>query len=255
MLPSFFLALSITFWIRPLHVESFFAHTTNNKLAVSYQWLKKQHQLESISSISILNLASVTYAPELHNTTARHRTYMQMALQQAKLAGEKNEVPIGAVIVRRCRDGTFQVLSQACNSMESTNDASAHAELLAMRKAAKKIGNWRLLNSTLYSTLEPCPMCLAAAQAFRIEEIVYGAPDLRLGAIETYMRMLDYNHPMHNIDLIVPGVLKEESADMMREFFRGRRTHTKRNPPPLTAKISRLSRWRKALFRKPRWFK
>jgi tRNA(adenine34) deaminase len=243
-----------------MHVRSFRAQTTSKELMVAYQWLQNKHQPESRCctpiSLSSTSLRSLTrYPPEARNTTARHTFFMQLALQQAKLAGERNEVPIGAIIVQRCPNGAFQVLSQACNSMESTKDASAHAELLAMRKAARKIGNWRLLNSTLYTTLEPCPMCLAAAQAFRIEEIVYGAPDLRLGAIETYMRMLDYNHPLHNIDHIVPGILKEESADMMRAFFRGRRTHTKRSPPPTTTrdKLSRLSRWRKALFRKLKW--
>jgi tRNA(adenine34) deaminase len=259
MLNTFFLAASITFWIRSIQVASFLANTNNQKSIMSCQWLHNQRQLDSrccapkrYTATSILTTTS--YTPESQNATSRHTTFMRMALQQATLAGELDEVPIGAVVVRRCTDGTFEVLSKACNSMESNTDASAHAELLAMRKAAKQIGNWRLLNSTLYSTLEPCPMCLAAAQAFRIEEIVYGAPDLRLGAIETYMRMLDYNHPIHNIDRIVPGILKEESADMMRTFFQGRRSRAKRFPPPTTttAKISRFSSWRKALFHKIR---
>ena len=146
---------------------------------------------------------------------------MRMALQQAKAARDKEEVPI---VVQRHPDGTFHVLSQAHNLVEAMHDASAHAELLAMRQAAKEIGNWRLLNSTLYSTLEPCPMCLAAAQAFRVEEIVYGAPDLRLGAVKSFVRLLDHNHPIHTIEKVVPGILKDESAEMMKDFFRRRRS-------------------------------
>jgi tRNA(adenine34) deaminase len=142
--------------------------------------------------------------------------------------------------------------------MEATHDASAHAEMLAMRQAAKRIGNWRLLNSTLYSTLEPCPMCLAAAQAFRVEEIVYGAPDLRLGAIETYIQMLEYQHPIHNIDSVVPGILKEESANMMKSFFRQRRAQTRRYPPisPVTWRArwkNRMKSWLQTLNRLVKW--
>jgi tRNA(adenine34) deaminase len=194
----------------------------------------------------------------IQNATERHIKYMQMALNQARLAGEHDEVPIGAILVQRCPDGSFRVLSQARNSMEATHDASAHAEMLAMRQAAKRIGNWRLLNSTLYSTLEPCPMCLAAAQAFRVEEIVYGAPDLRLGAIETYMQMLEHQHPIHNIDSVVPGILKEESANMMKSFFRQRRTQTRRYPPksPVTGRArwkNRMKSWLQKLNRLVKW--
>jgi tRNA(adenine34) deaminase len=254
MLWTFVLAASITCWIRSYLVASFLACSHTNVLRTFCHCLQNQHQLKSrCYTPKRLPLASMPSAETgSQNTTVRHTTFMRMALRQAKLAGEMNEVPIGAVIVQRCPDGSFQVLSQACNSMESTNDASAHAELLAMRKAAKQIGNWRLLNCTLYSTLEPCPMCLAASQAFRIEEIVYGAPDLRLGAIETFMRMLDYNHPTHNIDRVVPGILREESTDMIRAFFRCRRTRTKRHPtsPTKSAIVARFCSWRWALFHK-----
>ncbi|KAL3896918.1 MAG: hypothetical protein SGARI_007045, partial [Bacillariaceae sp.] len=142
------------------------------------------------------------------NNTERHMKFMSIALEQARKAAQRQEVPIGAIIVQRVvnsksQKDSYKILSQAGNSMERKQDASAHAEILAMRQAAKKLGNWRLLNTTLYSTVEPCPMCLSAAQAFRIKEIVYGAPDLRLGAIETYMKMLDdYQHPIHVIDQV-----------------------------------------------------
>jgi len=158
------------------------------------------------------------------NTTQRHNQFMDLAMKQARKAERKGEVPIGAVVVERRQDGSFRVLSQAYNSMESSMDASAHAELLALQRAAKRVHNWRLLNATLYSTLEPCPMCLAAAQAFRVSGLVYGAPDLRLGAVETHMRLLDdYLHPSHRIEHVISGVMREESADLMRSFFRKRR--------------------------------
>jgi tRNA(adenine34) deaminase len=127
---------------------------------------------------------------------------------------------------------SFRILSRARNSVEQKQDASAHAELIALRTAARTINNWRLQDCILYTTLEPCPMCLAAAQAFRIDEIVYGAPDLRLGAVQTYMKLLDdYQHPYHTISSVVPGVLEDTSAGLLRDFFRSRRKQTKQQQP------------------------
>jgi tRNA(adenine34) deaminase len=180
-----------------------------------------------------------------------HVYFMNLALQQAAAAGTRSEVPIGAVVVRNQTQTLlsqsqsqlshlphqqdqeqhvyFQVLSVAGNAVEERHDASAHAELLALRAAANREQNWRLSNQTiLYSTLEPCPMCLAAAQAFRIEQVVYGAPDLRLGAVETHMRLLqDHVHPFHNITRVVSGVQAEQSAEQLRAFFRQRRLEQK----------------------------
>ena len=157
------------------------------------------------------------------NETAVHEHFMKMAILQARRAGERGEVPIGAVVVQRNGGDDPVVLSQAHNLVETQYDASSHAELLALRQAAKKIKNWRLINTTLYTTLEPCPMCLSAAQAFRVSSIVYGAPDLRLGAIKTHIRLLDVHHPIHIIDEVVPGILENESAALMRSFFVQRR--------------------------------
>jgi tRNA(adenine34) deaminase len=164
-------------------------------------------------------------------TDAIHDHFMQLALEQAAKAATLNEVPIGAIIVQSVpsvNNGDdahmFQVLSARHNRVEVQYDASAHAELLAMRAAAAHIQNWRLINSTLYSTLEPCPMCLAAAQAFRVDRIVYGAPDHRLGAVCTHMNLLEAaHHPFHNISTVVSGVCEQECGDIMRDFFRKRR--------------------------------
>jgi tRNA(adenine34) deaminase len=178
-----------------------------------------------------------------------HTYFMNQALEQARKASRKGEVPIGALVVQRTSDGTFQVLSQACNLVETKQDASAHAELLALRQAAKRIKNWRLFNTTLYSTLEPCPMCLAAIQAFRVSSVVYGAPDLRLGAIETHIRLLDFPHPFHTIDSVVPGIQQNTSAELLRDFFRQRRQKTN------AANKTPLRTWIGKIFQNKTWWK
>lgn len=160
---------------------------------------------------------------DVSNETAVHEHFMNIAILQAQRAEKRGEVPIGAIVVRRNGIDRPVILSEAHNLVETQHDASSHAELLALRQAAKKVKNWRLINTTLYTTLEPCPMCLSAAQAFRVSTIVYGAPDLRLGAIQTHIRLLDVRHPMHTIDEVIPGVLQNESATLMRSFFRQRR--------------------------------
>lgn len=173
--------------------------------------------------------------------------FMKCALDEAKKAAKKGEVPIGAVVVKqigtengeapmRCQTPTtvlpssnypstvYEILSRAHNLVEARNDAIAHAEVLSMRQASNRLGNWRLYNCTLYCTIEPCPVCCASAQAFRVQRIVYGAPDVRLGAICTHMRLLeDYVHPYHNINVskqVTGGVLEDECATILRTFFR-----------------------------------
>jgi tRNA(adenine34) deaminase len=189
-----------------------------------------------------LHRKTVVRLPEDHNATQIHNHFMDLALEQARKAGRKNEVPIGAVLIQRNQDGSFAVLSQACNLVETRHDASAHAELLALQQGAKRIKNWRLSNTTLYTSLEPCPMCLAACQAFRVSSIVYAAPDLRLGAIETHIRLLDIPHPFHTIGEVVPGVQQNKSADLLRGFFRERRKQTTPKDTGATwrAKLNRL---------------
>eukprot|EP00559_Dactyliosolen_fragilissimus_P002709 CAMPEP_0184872740 /NCGR_PEP_ID=MMETSP0580-20130426/41461_1 /TAXON_ID=1118495 /ORGANISM="Dactyliosolen fragilissimus" /LENGTH=264 /DNA_ID=CAMNT_0027375579 /DNA_START=258 /DNA_END=1052 /DNA_ORIENTATION=- len=182
-----------------------------------------------------------------------HEYFMGIALEEAMKAKKCNEVPIGAIITNEVTEAQFlgaskfpmgnlltkrhkisantgnttryfQILSRGKNQVEILQDASAHAELQAMRSAASSIQNWRLLNSTLYSTLEPCPMCLASAQAFRVKNVVWGANDLRLGAVETHMNLLDIaKHPFHDNMTTVGGVRKQESSDLLIDFFKERR--------------------------------
>jgi tRNA(adenine34) deaminase len=214
------------------------------------------------------------------NVRTVHEYFMQRALHQAQRAGSiYSEVPIGALVVRNRTDTTttttgiplesssnsntrttqhhiskepqpqpqqrYEILSQQHNRVELNYDASAHAELLAMRHAAQRIQNWRLnynpstatttaSNTTastttttiLYSTLEPCIMCCAAAHAFRINHIVYGAPDVRLGGCCTtsYMNLIDKRtHPFHTISHVTSGIYANESSALLRDFFRERR--------------------------------
>lgn len=170
----------------------------------------------------------VSFSKEHNDTSIRH-FFMTMALKEARKAARMGEVPIGAVVVLPLPNSrTFEVLARASNRVETSRDASAHAELLAMRQACRQVDNWRLVNATLYSTVEPCPMCLAACQGFRVADIVYGAPDLRLGAVETHIKLLDVPHPFHNITAVIKGVHANHSAQLLQEFFRKRRNETRK---------------------------
>lgn len=153
-------------------------------------------------------------------SSAADETFMSAALRQAEAAFEAGEVPIGAVIVH---DGV--IIAEAHNRVEALRDASAHAEMLCARAAAAHPSwpSWRLHKTTLYCTVEPCPMCLAALHAFRVDRLVYGAPNPRLGAIEGALRpQSDFEHPYHSLS-ITSGVLAEEAGELMRSFFKRRR--------------------------------
>lgn len=146
-------------------------------------------------------------------------TFMRLAIAQAAEASAAGEVPIGAVLVMG-----GDVVASARNRVEELCDASAHAEMLCLRGGAAATGNWRLNaapGSTLYVTLEPCPMCLAAVHAFRVERLVYAAPNTRLGAVESAMRF-PAEHPFHSVR-VTSGLLRDEAAALMLDFFRSRR--------------------------------
>lgn len=140
--------------------------------------------------------------------------FMGRALELAREAGEAGEVPIGAVVVR---DGI--VLSESRNRMEELQDASAHAEILAIRDASRKLDSWRLDGCTLYASLEPCPMCAGAILNARIGRVVYAARDKRLGACHTHWAILSQNPIGRSIE-VVDGVRDDESAALLKEFFR-----------------------------------
>lgn len=142
---------------------------------------------------------------------------MQLALEQARLSAGSGEVPVGAVVVLN-----GEVIGRGRNQPISSNDPTAHAEIVAMREAALATGNYRLTGATLYVTVEPCVMCVGAMVHARIGELVFGAPEPKAGAIESTQRA--HEHPALNHRLtVVSGVLAAECRDVMRSFFEKRR--------------------------------
>jgi tRNA(adenine34) deaminase len=149
---------------------------------------------------------------------------MRLALDAAERAAAKGEVPVGAVVTRG-----GEVLAVAANEREATKDPTAHAELLAIRRASKALGGWRLSGCTLYSTLEPCPMCAGAAHAARLSRIVYAAPDPKAGYAGTLHDTPGDENLNHTIP-VASGLLAEEASELLRAFFRSRRQ--KHTPHP-----------------------
>ena len=147
-----------------------------------------------------------------------HEEYMRLALAEAKKAGQMGEVPVGAILVSDNRD----ILSAAHNRTIVLADPTAHAEILALRKAAHKINNYRLLDTTLYVTVEPCIMCMGAIIHARIANIVFGAGDPKWGAAGSLYDFSEDERLNHRVT-ITRGVCEEESRSLMQDFFRARR--------------------------------
>ena len=139
---------------------------------------------------------------------------MAMALDEARLAGEIGEVPIGAVVV--CGGA---VVAAGHNRREIDHDPAGHAELLAIRAASAKLGRWRLSDCTVYVTLEPCPMCAGLMHQARIARCVYATPDPKAGALGTLYDLHDDDRLNHRFD-VTSGILAEDAADLLRDFFR-----------------------------------
>ena len=151
-----------------------------------------------------------------------HEKYMQLAIIEAKKAAEINEVPIGAVIVK---DDT--VIARAHNLRETSQQPTAHAELLAIEKACEALGTFRLEDCTLYVTLEPCVMCSGAIVMSRIPKVVYGADDHKGGTVNSLMHLLNDSRFNHQAE-VVKGVLKEECSQMLKNFFKQLREDKKK---------------------------
>ncbi|WP_245632842.1 tRNA adenosine(34) deaminase TadA [Alicyclobacillus kakegawensis] len=150
--------------------------------------------------------------------------YMSLALEAARRAAERGEVPIGAVIVQG-----GEVVATAHNWRETWADPTAHAELLALRAASRRLGTWRLAECDLYVTLEPCPMCAGAVMLARVRRLVYGAADAKGGAVQSKLSVLQpglWNHQPE----ISAGILAEECGMILKDFFQGLR----RNNRPAT---------------------
>lgn len=142
---------------------------------------------------------------------------MALALGEARKAVAHDDVPVGAVVV-----AGGKVIAAAHNERELRGDPTAHAEILALRAAAEALGTWRLLGTTLYVTLEPCPMCAGAAVAGRVERVVYGAADERAGAAYSIYNIVQDPRLNHECRLTT-GVLAEEATELLQGFFRAKR--------------------------------
>ncbi len=152
---------------------------------------------------------------------------MQLALREASLSADRDEVPVGAIIVRQ-----GVVIGRAHNQTELLKDPTAHAEMIAITQAASAIGDWRLTETTLYVTKEPCPMCAGAIVLGRIPEVVFGVTDpLRGGAVSVFNIL---NHPqLNHRPTVISGILEEPCRAMLQAFFRKKRSALKRRIAPL----------------------
>jgi tRNA(adenine34) deaminase len=146
-----------------------------------------------------------------------HELFMGQALDLARQAAAAGEVPIGAVVVVEGR-----LAGRGANSPIAKNDPTAHAEILALREAALAVGNYRLEDATLYSTLEPCAMCAGALVAARVKRLVFGARDLRFGGVRSKFRIADSELLNHQVE-IVEGILATECVELLQTFFEARR--------------------------------
>jgi tRNA(adenine34) deaminase len=146
--------------------------------------------------------------------------FMQRALELARRAASHEEVPVGAVLVR---DGV--ILTEAANEVETRQDATAHAEMLAIGEAQALLKSWRLTGTTLYVTKEPCPMCAGALAHVRVDRIVFGVSDPKAGACGGAFNLFDLPGLNHRCE-ITPGVLREETLEVLQAFFKERRSQS-----------------------------
>jgi tRNA(adenine34) deaminase len=144
---------------------------------------------------------------------------MQLAIEQARLALALDEVPIGCVIRH---DPMDQIIGHGFNRRETDHDPTAHAEILAMRQAARELGHWRLIDCTIAVTLEPCPMCAGAIVNARLPRLIYGCADPKAGAVRTFYQICDDARLNHRVQ-ITEGILADQCAQLLQDFFKQQR--------------------------------
>ena len=144
-------------------------------------------------------------------------TYMREALLEALRAADKGEVPIGAVVVAQ-----GAIVGRGHDLRESLCDASAHAEILAMREAAKHLGDWRLNHATLYVTVEPCAMCAGAIVQFRVRRLVYGVPNPKAGSVDSILNIVHQPKFNHRVE-VISGIMEDECREIIQNFFKSLR--------------------------------
>jgi tRNA(adenine34) deaminase len=150
-------------------------------------------------------------------TSEQDERFMRAALEEARRAASDGEVPVGAVVAQ---DG--EIIGRGRNRSIRDHDPTAHAEIVALREAAMRLGNYRLIGCTLYATIEPCAMCAGAAVLARIDRLVYGCDDPKAGAVRSLYRIADDARLNHQID-VTSGMLADECAALLRDFFEKRR--------------------------------
>ena len=151
----------------------------------------------------------------------KDRIFMGQALEEAKKAALLGEVPIGAVLVYK-----GEVIARAHNLRETTQNATTHAELMVIQEACKQLGSWRLEETTLYVTLEPCPMCAGAILQSRVPRVVYGARDIKAGCVDSLYHLLNDARFNHECD-VIEGMMAEQCGQILTDFFRALRERKK----------------------------
>jgi len=155
--------------------------------------------------------------------TKNDQHYMKIAIEQAKIAEENGDVPIGAVIVYK-----NQIIGKAYNQRQQLQDPTAHAEIIALTQAAAFVESWRLNGCTIYVTLEPCPMCAGALVLARIDRLVYGCDDTKTGACKSLYNIVQDERLNHRLE-VTSDVLEEQCREQLQEFFARRRKENKNN--------------------------
>jgi len=153
----------------------------------------------------------------MKNVASNDEDFMALALAEAKKAFQLGEVPVGCVIVLKDK-----IIARAHNLRETKKDPTAHAEILAIKKAAQRMGGWRLLNAIMYVTVEPCAMCAGAIYQARIERLVFGVDDPKVGAIKSLFRILDSKKINHRV-AVSGGVLQKDCSEILSGFFKQNR--------------------------------
>jgi tRNA(adenine34) deaminase len=163
--------------------------------------------------------ARTSPAMDIQATQHQHAPWMTEALAEAGKAADADEVPVGCIIVH---DPTSTIIGRGHNRRELDHDSTAHAELIAIRQAGAALGHWRLVDCTLYVTLEPCPMCAGAIVNARIPRLVYGCNDPKAGAVRTLYQLCDDPRLNHRVE-VSSGIMGDACAELLQAFFRRQR--------------------------------
>lgn len=151
-----------------------------------------------------------------------HNHWMSEALALARRAAAEGEIPVGAIVVHHATGCEARIIGRGHNRREAENDPSAHAEIVALREAGQALGTWRMVDCTMYVTLEPCPMCAGALVQSRLQRLVFGCTDPKAGAVQTLYQLCTDPRFNHRVD-VVGGIMAEEAAALLKAFFASRR--------------------------------